>query len=224
MVTGRVYSTRLVYREFYRPTDRDLEILKSEFPDEDPENPSWDSVEAELVAGGYVSSRLRSEKAPTLVRLLKDVKTADALRGAEPGGEGPSHVLLSWEKTKVAPQRDVIRLRQANAAPSQQSNAADAPAGAQPPGGPSQVQLTQHLAETTPTINTTPDLAEAPKSKPRAKRGRKPETDAKADKRIAEAWSSEQYPTFEALGRALKLSTREVRLAVDRHRKREKRK
>lgn len=83
MFTGRVYSTRLIYRHFYRPTDRDLELLSSRFPDEDPENPSWDSVEAELVAGGYASSRLRSEKAPTLVRLLKDVKTADVARTQE---------------------------------------------------------------------------------------------------------------------------------------------
>lgn len=75
--TGEVNSTRPIQREFYRPTDRDLEILQSAFPDDDSENPSWNTIEAELVAAGHDSTKLRPEKAPTLVRFLKIAKTAD---------------------------------------------------------------------------------------------------------------------------------------------------
>ncbi len=56
--------------------------------------------------------------------------------------------------------------------------------------------------------------------KPRTKRGRKPDTDPKEDKRITEAWAAGQYRTFADLERELKLEQGEGKRAVDRHRKR----
>ncbi len=52
------------------------------------------------------------------------------------------------------------------------------------------------------------------------KRGRKPDTDPKEDKRIAEAWATGQYRTFADLERELELDKGEGKRAVDRHRKR----
>jgi hypothetical protein len=68
--------------------------------------------------------------------------------------------------------------------------------------------------------------AEGEASKPRKRRGRKPDPtiDPKKDKRIAEAWETEHYSKYADLARELGISEREVRLAIDRHQKREKRK
>lgn len=142
------------------------------------------------------------------------------LRCAKSDGEGPSQVLASWERIRVALHRDVIQLRQTNAAPSPQSKAVDAQPGAQPLYGPSQAQLTQHLAEATPVTNAMPNSVEGPKSKPRTKPGRKPDTDPKEDKRIADGWSSGQYKTFADMEREMGLCKGAARRAIDRHRKR----
>lgn len=59
---------------------------------------------------------------------------------------------------------------------------------------------------------------QAPK---RAKRrGRKPDTDPKEDKRISDAWQTGQYLTFADLERELNLRPGEGKRACDRHRKR----
>lgn len=74
--------------------------------------------------------------------------------------------------------------------------------------------------ESMPSQDATPKVAEAAARKSRARRGRKPDTDPKADARIAEAWATGQYRTFADLERELKLPSRGAKLAIDRHRKR----
>lgn len=66
----------------------------------------------------------------------------------------------------------------------------------------------------------------AAKSAPkrRRKRGRPADTDPKADKKIEDAWQTGQYRTHEDLAGALNTSRREVTAALDRQRKRRKRK
>jgi hypothetical protein len=56
----------------------------------------------------------------------------------------------------------------------------------------------------------------------KSNRGRKPDTDAKADRRIAEAWDSGHYPTYEDLANELGMDKRDIERALDRHRKRSK--
>jgi hypothetical protein len=55
--------------------------------------------------------------------------------------------------------------------------------------------------------------------KPR-KRSRPVDTDARADKRVYEAWKSRRYKNYSDLARELKMSERDVKMAIDRHRKR----
>jgi hypothetical protein len=57
-------------------------------------------------------------------------------------------------------------------------------------------------------------------SKPKRRRGRKPDTDAKKDQRVAEAWQSGQYKTHEQCGQAIGMTRKQVKHALDRHRKR----
>jgi len=65
--------------------------------------------------------------------------------------------------------------------------------------------------------STSPDLAN---SKGKRRRGRKSDTDPKADKRVADAWGTRQYPTYEDCGRELGMTAKEVKAAIDRHRRR----
>ena len=60
--------------------------------------------------------------------------------------------------------------------------------------------------------------------KKRRKGGRPPDRDANADAKLAEAWESGQYRTHAELARAMKEGEREVKLALERHRKRQGRK
>jgi hypothetical protein len=57
-----------------------------------------------------------------------------------------------------------------------------------------------------------------PKGKRR--RGRKPDTDPTADKRVADAWQTRQYRNYEECGQALRMTKKQVKAALDRHRKR----
>jgi hypothetical protein len=50
--------------------------------------------------------------------------------------------------------------------------------------------------------------------------GRASDTDRKADNRIADAWKTGQYKTYAECGQALGMTRRQVKTAVDRHRKR----
>ncbi len=65
--------------------------------------------------------------------------------------------------------------------------------------------------------------AEPPKAKKR--RGRKPDTDAAFDKRIADAWKTGSYRNTDELAREVGggVTGRQVRLALDRHRHRKTR-
>jgi hypothetical protein len=56
--------------------------------------------------------------------------------------------------------------------------------------------------------------------KGKRRRGRKPDTDPKADKRIADAWGTQHYRTYADCARELGNSAKEVKAALDRHRKR----
>jgi hypothetical protein len=54
----------------------------------------------------------------------------------------------------------------------------------------------------------------------RPRRGRPADTNQKEDRRVADAWRSGAYATYEDLARALNKTKREVELALDRDRKR----
>jgi hypothetical protein len=70
----------------------------------------------------------------------------------------------------------------------------------------------------TPPANIAPARGAAVKHR----RGRKVDTDAKADKRIADAWETRSYKTYEECGTALGKPTKQVKDAIDRNRKRRK--
>ncbi len=52
------------------------------------------------------------------------------------------------------------------------------------------------------------------------RRGRPPDTDAKADQKIAEAWKTKSYKIYEDLGKEIGKTKLEVKKAIDRHRHR----
>ncbi len=53
--------------------------------------------------------------------------------------------------------------------------------------------------------------------------GRPPDTDARRDRKIAEAWASGHYRKYAELETAMELKKGQVKTAIDRHRKREER-
>lgn len=57
-------------------------------------------------------------------------------------------------------------------------------------------------------------------AKTRPRRGRRADTNVDQDRRIAEAWNTNQYGTYADLERALGLQAGDAKLALDRHRKR----
>lgn len=65
--------------------------------------------------------------------------------------------------------------------------------------------------------NEDPPVGDTPR---RRRRGRKPDTDPKADAGIAKAWATRQYRTYADLERELNLPVGEAKRACDRHRKR----
>jgi hypothetical protein len=74
-------------------------------------------------------------------------------------------------------------------------------------------------AETAETCKSEPA---APTSrKRRRKGGRPPDTDAKEDRRIAQAWKTGNYSSLEDLAKAIGKKKHEVRKALDRHRHRD---
>ncbi len=176
-----------------------------------------------LLATALVAHDLDS--AP-LLTLLNHTKPGDCIRGA-------NAAKAVWPQVKVALQVAAIRLRKVNtdaipstltpedgAATAEQTEVADAAAGARPSSVPRQVSPTLLQADAPTSKDVAQNVAEAASRKPRARRGRKPDTDPKADARIAEAWATRQYRTFAELERELKLGKGEGKRAVDRHRKR----
>jgi len=120
--------------QYYVPTAGDLASVKQHYADNEPDNPSWPQIEADLIVAGRTRDELAKLNAPTLVKLL--------------------------------------------------------------------------------------DGARGPKGTRGHKGGRPPDTDPKADKRVAEAWATRQYKTYADLGRENGMTGNEVRAAIDRHRKR----
>jgi hypothetical protein len=57
-------------------------------------------------------------------------------------------------------------------------------------------------------------------SKPKKKRGRPLDTDPNKDQRILNAWNTGRFRTYKALGKELQLTGEQVKLAIDRQRKR----
>jgi hypothetical protein len=79
----------------------------------------------------------------------------------------------------------------------------------------------------TPGIDAGSDRAEAKHSerqsegnKSKRRRGRKPDTDSRADKRVWEAWRTRSYKTYEQLGVEQRMTAKQVKQAIDRHRHR----
>jgi hypothetical protein len=70
-------------------------------------------------------------------------------------------------------------------------------------------------------IGAETETRQGEREKPKGRRGRKPDTDPKADKRVADAWRSGQYPTYADCGKALGKSAKEIKKALDRERHRE---
>ena len=70
-----------------------------------------------------------------------------------------------------------------------------------------------------PHVTDTGSTKPRPKPKPK-RRGRKPDTDPKADKRIADAWGTGRHKTYADLAHELGRPLLDVRRAIDRHRKR----
>jgi hypothetical protein len=57
-------------------------------------------------------------------------------------------------------------------------------------------------------------------SSKKGRSGRRPDTDPREDKRLADAWGTGQYQTYDQCGQALGTTGQEVKKAVDRHRHR----
>lgn len=58
-------------QRFYPPTDADLEIVRTNYPDnDDPACPPWARIESDLIAAGRAREDLVKLNAPTLLRLL----------------------------------------------------------------------------------------------------------------------------------------------------------
>jgi hypothetical protein len=75
----------------------------------------------------------------------------------------------------------------------------------------------QSLAEW--CIRAAEDAKTGAPRKPKGKRGRKLDTNPN-DKRVVDAWSTGRYRTYEECGQALRMTGRQVQLAIDRHRHR----
>jgi hypothetical protein len=72
--------------------------------------------------------------------------------------------------------------------------------------------------ETQQETSPTGDTRKA--AKPKRKPGRKPQYEAKKDKQIFDAWKSGRYRVYADLAQELHLKRRDVKLAIDRHKKR----
>lgn len=72
-------------RRFYVPTEADLEIVRTKYPDNsDPAAPPWPRIEADLIAAGQLRDELVKLNAPTLLQLL-------AVAGSKATAKRPGH-------------------------------------------------------------------------------------------------------------------------------------
>jgi hypothetical protein len=82
-----------------------------------------------------------------------------------------------------------------------------------------QMKALRQVAVEPTSGNLSPTSTAEVKSK-RSNRGRKPDTDPKADEQVWNAWRTGEHKTLQQLGSALEKDKKEVERAIDRHRKR----
>jgi len=85
---------------------------------------------------------------------------------------------------------------------------------------PAQVPAVPTGGEDSPSKEASQHVVEAASRRTRAKRGRRPKTDANDDKSIADAWANGDYKTHADLDREWNLKPGTTKRALDRHRKR----
>jgi hypothetical protein len=136
---------------------------------------------------------------------------------------GPTTRALSREEAvdllireKQTPPDDLWEILERRRPSTREPAGAEAARHVELPGGPDTAAV--------PARSTPPPAAgpkpEAEGAKPRPRRGRKPDTDPKADQRVADAWETGSYTTYADCAKALGMTRRQVERALDRHRKR----
>ncbi len=107
--TGEQIETKLdVYRMGYCPTADDLAILRRVFPNRFPENPSWATVEAELILFGFTKADIQGMNAPTLVRVLgKTLSDGQPATDVATGADFPEQVATAKRKAQPS-RRDAV--------------------------------------------------------------------------------------------------------------------
>jgi hypothetical protein len=64
------HVNRTISRHFYIPTSEDLELLRNFYPQEDPLQPAWHVIKADLVDAGHDADTLGNREATMLLKLL----------------------------------------------------------------------------------------------------------------------------------------------------------
>lgn len=67
---GEDHVNRTVSRRFYIPTSDDLELLRALYPHDDPFQPAWYVIKADLVAANHDADKLDQSEATVLLKLL----------------------------------------------------------------------------------------------------------------------------------------------------------
>ena len=71
MTTQGYAIEEFLQREAFAPTEDDLDLLKRQYPNNDPFQPSWRTIKSDLVAAGHAIDSLQGCDVPTLLGLLK---------------------------------------------------------------------------------------------------------------------------------------------------------
>jgi len=94
---GKNHVNRTVSRRFYIPTSDDLELLRTLYPQDDPFQPAWYVIKADLVAAGHDADKLDKSEAPVLLKLLGKATQATPKRSTEKG-EGRAKLIAALTK------------------------------------------------------------------------------------------------------------------------------
>lgn len=98
-----IYRNALtVNRPGYLPTDDDLALLKWCRPKDDPFNPQWRNIGADVKASGYAGDGLDKADVPELLRLLAKVKTASAAPSPDDDRPGAAHLAALGFPVEIA--------------------------------------------------------------------------------------------------------------------------
>ncbi len=198
--------------------------------------PSWLPSAAPLLdALSGAVLRFRNEPAWKFEPVQQADEVAERLLEIKQHIESERYALIPDGRVEQLGRQVTVAIRRGRSAGGRDGEACTEPRGlplpATPPTGEGVGESGTDPGNTPPTRDEpgaavskdgTPNVTASASRRPRAKRGRKPNTDPKADARIAEAWATGEYQTLEALGRELKLEKVKVRRALDRHRKRKK--